>query len=164
MGIKSNSRKFLTLSILVAAIYAVLTVVLSPISYLAAFQIRIADALIPLSYNKKVGKAAVYGTALGAFVANIYSFYGVYDMLIGTVANFVASYAAYSLSKFKGFAPKVLASLASFLIIVFLIGVVLFHLVLQIPIEVSLFGISIGSFISIVVLGTLLLLGLEKVY
>ncbi|MEM3403203.1 MAG: QueT transporter family protein [Nitrososphaeria archaeon] len=152
------------MSILIAAIYSVLTIVLSPISYLAAFQIRVADALIPLSYNKKISKAAIYGTALGAFVANIYSFYGVYDMLIGTIANFVASYSAYSLSRYKGLIPKFLASLVSFLIIVFLIGVILFHLVLQIPIEVSLFGISIGSFISIVILGTLLLLGLEKVY
>jgi hypothetical protein len=162
--IEYSRRKEFALSILFAALYATFTVMFGSISFSAIFQVRVSDALIPLSYNKRIGKAAVYGTALGAMVSNIFSFYGFYDLLLGTVANFFASYAAYKLSKREGGLWKVLAAVSSCVIVIFFIGFLLFHLILGMPLESSLIGISIGSFVSIVLLGTVLMVALGKIY
>ena len=162
--IEYRRRKEFTLSILFAALYATVTILLGSISFSALFQVRVSDALIPLSYNRRIGKAAVYGTALGAMVSNIFSFYGFYDLLLGTVANFSASYAAFMFSKREGGLWKVLAAVSSCAIVIFFIGFLLFHLILGMPLESALIGISIGSFISIVLLGTALLVGLGRIY
>lgn len=162
--IEYSRRKEFALSILFAALYATLTVMLGSISFSAIFQVRVSDALIPLSYNRRIGKAAVYGTALGAMVSNIFSFYGFYDLMLGTVANFFASYAAYKLSKREGGLWEVLAAVSSCLIVIFFIGFLLFHLIIGMPLESSLIGISIGSFVSIVLLGTVLMVALGKIY
>lgn len=162
--IEYNKRKELTLSVLIAALYAALTVLLGSISFSALFQIRVSDALIPLSYNRRIGKAAVYGTALGAMISNIFSFYGLYDLALGVLANFFASYAAYMLSGHKGNIWKVVATVLSFSIIVFFIGFLLFYLLIGMPLESALLGISLGSFVSIVLFGMTLLVALEKIY
>jgi uncharacterized membrane protein len=162
--IEYNSRKEFTLSILIAALYAALTVLLGSISFSALFQIRVSDALIPLSYNRRIGRAAVYGTALGAMISNIFSFYGPYDLLLGVLANFFASYAAYMFQERKGIMWKVLATVLSFTVVVFFIGFLLFNLIIGMPLESALLGISLGSFVSIVLLGMALLVALEKIY
>ena len=162
--IEYSRRKEFTLSILFAALYATVTLLFGSISFSALFQVRVSDALIPLSYNRRIGKAAVYGTALGAMVSNIFSFYGFYDLLLGTVANFSASYAAFMFSKREGGLWKVLAAVSSCAIVIFFIGFLLFHLILGMPLESALIGISIGSFVSIVLLGTALLVGLGRIY
>ncbi|MGQ9781911.1 MAG: QueT transporter family protein [Nitrososphaeria archaeon] len=158
-------RNVFTLSILFATLYASTTVLLAPISFLAVFQIRISDALIPLSFNKKIGKAAIYGTALGAVISNfLMSIYGLPDVVIGALANFLASYSAYILSGSKDFCSKLLASISSCLIVILFVGLLLFYLVLGIPLETSLVGITLGSFISMVLVGTSLLVALERFY
>jgi uncharacterized membrane protein len=162
--IEYNKMKELTLSALIAALYAVVTILLGPISFSALFQIRISDALIPLSYNKRIGRAAIYGTALGAMISNIFSFYGLFDMGLGMLANFEASFVAYMLSERKGNIWKFVATILSFTIIVFFIGFLLFYLLIGMPLESALLGISLGSFISIVLLGMPLLVALEKIY
>ena len=162
--IEYNNRKVFTLSILIAALYAVITIIFGSISFSAIIQVRISDSLIPLSYNKRIGKAAIYGTTLGTIVSNIISVYGLYDIMLGALANFFASYVAYLFSRHKSNLTKILATISSTIVVVFFIGIMLFHLVLQMPLETSLIGVSIGSFISIILLGTILLIALEKVY
>lgn len=162
--IEYSKRKEFSLSILIAALYATVTVLLGSISFSALFQIRVSDALIPLGYNRRIGKAAIYGTALGAMVSNIISLYGFYDIMLGALANFFASYVAYLFSRRRSNLTKILATISSTIVVVFFIGIMLFHLVLQIPLEASLIGVSFGSFISIILLGTILLFALEKVY
>ena len=159
-----SRRKEFALSILFAALYATVTVLLGPISFSALFQVRVSDALIPLSYNRRIGKAAVYGTALGAMVSNIFSFYGFYDLLLGMVANFFASYTAYMFSKREGGLWKVLAAVSSCVVVIFFVGFLLFHLILGMSLESALIGISIGSFVSIALLGTALLVALGRIY
>ncbi|MEM3385065.1 MAG: QueT transporter family protein [Nitrososphaeria archaeon] len=156
-------RKTFTLSILIAASYAALTILLGPLSFSALFQIRLSDSLIPLSYNKRIGKAAIFGTTLGAFISNMFSFYGFYDLLIGSVANFFASLIPYLLKSYKSIFAKFVATTLSFLTIIFFIGFILFNLILGIPLETSLLSIALGSFISIILLGTTLIFALEKI-
>jgi uncharacterized membrane protein len=156
-------RKTFTLSILIAALYAVLTIILGPLSFSAIFQIRLSDSLIPLGYNRRVGKAAIFGTTLGALVSNIFSFYGFYDLLIGSIANFFASLIPYLLGSYKGLLAKIVATTLSCATVIFFVGFLLFNQILGIPLESSIASIAFGSIISIILLGTLLLLALEKV-
>lgn len=157
-------RKTFTLSIVIAALYATLTILLGPLSFSALFQIRLSDSLIPLSYNRRIGKAAIFGTTLGAIVSNIFSFYGFYDLLIGSIANFFASLIPYLLKSYKSIHAMFLATTLSCLTVIFFVGVILFNQILNIPLETSLLSITFGSIISIIFLGTILLFALEKIF
>ena len=81
--------KDLTLTALIAALYATLVVVLAPISY-GPIQLRAADCLIPLS--SLFGLPAVVGVSIGALVANTYYFLSPIDIVLGTLANLIAAY------------------------------------------------------------------------
>ncbi len=137
---------------------------LGPLSFSAILQIRLSDSLIPLGYNRRVGKAAIFGTSLGALVSNIFSFYGFYDLLIGSVANFFASLIPYLLRSYEGFIAKIVATTLSCATVIFFVGFILFNQILGIPLESSIASIAFGSTISIVLLGTLLLFTLERVF
>lgn len=82
---KMNVR-FLCESAVIAALYAVLTWVLAPISY-GPVQFRISEILVLLVFfNPKYA----YAIILGCFVANTTSSLGWYDMVFGTLATTLA--------------------------------------------------------------------------
>lgn len=82
---KMNVR-FLSQSAVIAALYAVLTWVLAPISY-GPIQFRISEILVLLVFfNPKYA----YAIILGCFVANTTSSLGWYDMVFGTLATTLA--------------------------------------------------------------------------
>ncbi|MEM0385706.1 MAG: hypothetical protein QXH64_04550, partial [Nitrososphaeria archaeon] len=64
---------------------------------------------------------------------------------------------------YKSIFAKFVATTLSFLTIIFFIGFILFNLILGIPLETSLLSIALGSFISIILLGTTLIFALEKI-
>jgi uncharacterized membrane protein len=130
-----------------AALYAVAVILLAPISY-SIVQVRLADALIPLSIV--YGLPVVYGVTLGNIVANLYGGYGPIDIVFGTLANLLGSYLAFRLR-----AKPLLACFAASLVVSLIVGGYLW-LLLNVPIEVSLTSLFAGSFISIVILGYLL--------
>jgi len=130
-----------------AALYAVAVVLLAPISY-GIIQVRLADALIPLSMV--FGLPVVYGVALGNIVANLYGGYGPIDVVFGTLANLLGSYAAFRLRS-KPF----LGCLAATMIVSLIVGGYLWILI-GVPIQVSLLGLFAGSFVAIATLGYVL--------
>lgn len=70
----------------IAAAYAALTLLLSPISY-GSVQMRISELMIFLAfYNKKY----IPGLVLGCFLANLGSPLGLYDICFGTLATLLA--------------------------------------------------------------------------
>ena len=78
--------KFIIKSAIIAAIYVVLTWVLSPISY-GAIQFRISEILVLLVvFNPKYSLALI----LGCLIANTTSSLGWYDMVFGTLATIIA--------------------------------------------------------------------------
>jgi uncharacterized membrane protein len=137
----------LSLAASFSALYAVAVVLLAPISY-GVMQVRLADALIPLSMV--FGLPAVYGVTLGNIIANLYGGYGPVDVMFGTVANLLASYVAF---RFRS--KPLLGCLAATMIVSLIVGGYLWILV-GVPIEVSLLGLFAGSFIAITILGYLL--------
>ena len=76
----------MSLNAIIAALYAILTIVLSPIAY-GAIQFRFSEILVLLCFfNRKY----IYGLTLGCFIANCFSPTAPLDMPFGTTATFIA--------------------------------------------------------------------------
>jgi uncharacterized membrane protein len=82
-----NTRE-IGLAALFAGFYAVLVVVLAPISF-GPVQLRIADMLIPLS--ALFGWPIAIGVTLGCFIGNAYLWLGPHDVILGPLANLIAA-------------------------------------------------------------------------
>lgn len=70
----------------IAAVYAVCTVVIAPLSY-GAVQFRIAECLCILAFFYD---EAVVGLTIGCLIANLFSPCGPIDVLVGTSATLIA--------------------------------------------------------------------------
>ena len=80
---------------LVAALYAVLTVILAPISF-GLVQCRVSEALCVLP---AVLGSSVPGLALGCLIANLITGAPVYDIIFGSVATLIGAIGTAFLSK-----------------------------------------------------------------
>jgi len=80
----------ISLTAVVAALYAALVIVLAPVSF-GPIQLRVADCLIPLA--ALLGWPAVFGVGLGALIGNAYYYYltGPLDVVLGPLANLLAA-------------------------------------------------------------------------
>lgn len=137
----------------VASLYATLVVVLAPISF-AAVQVRVADALLLLPFLDFFGFSAVVGLTIGCALANLVSPFGVYDVVFGSLANFAAGTVAWVIGKVsKSTTALVVAAVLQALVVTFIIGYVLLHLVYGLELLVSLGGVLLGSIISTCALG-----------
>ena len=90
-----TTTKFLARSAAIAAVYASLTLILSPISF-GSMQLRASEALSVLAY---FSPTAVVGLAIGCAVANMWSPYGLVDIIFGSLATLLAAYITYKLPK-----------------------------------------------------------------
>lgn len=83
---------------LIAALYFVLTFMTAPISF-GSLQFRVAEALTVLPIFMP---EAVIGLTIGCLLANVFSPFGWYDMLFGTLATFIAAAMTYFIgTRFK---------------------------------------------------------------
>lgn len=80
---------------LIAAIYAILTLILAPISY-GAFQFRISEILVLLAF---IDPIYIGGLTLGCLLANILGGLGILDIVFGTLATFISVLAISRTSK-----------------------------------------------------------------
>jgi uncharacterized membrane protein len=78
----------LSLTVVFAALYSVLVIVLAPISF-GPVQLRLADCLIPLA--ALFGWPVVAGVTLGGFLGNAYFWLGPQDVILGPIANLIAA-------------------------------------------------------------------------
>lgn len=83
---RKNSVRDMTLAAMLAAVYAVLTMVL-PIPQYGGIQIRLAEALTVLPYLFPV---ATPGLFVGCLIANLLSPYGMLDVIAGSAATLLA--------------------------------------------------------------------------
>lgn len=81
------NTKILVRQAVVAAIYAILTIVLSGIAY-GPLQFRVTEVttLLPF-YNREY----IWGITVGCIIANMASPFGIIDIIVGSFASFLAA-------------------------------------------------------------------------
>ena len=154
---KAKSTINIALTAVFAAIYSIGVVFLAPISF-QVFQVRVADALLPLAML--FGWPAVLGLSLGAFVANIFGGLGPIDMVGGSVANFIATFVAWRIATNRGKRWALVGVGSEIIIVTLVVGSYLSYL-LAVPLEISWAGVFVGSFIAMGVLGSMLFFALS---
>jgi len=83
---KNNLIKTIARNAFIAANYVVLTYATSAISF-GAIQVRISEALVLLCFFRK---DYIYGLTLGCFIANLFSPFLPWDLILGTAATFLS--------------------------------------------------------------------------
>ncbi len=136
---------------MIGAVYALLTIILAPISY-GMIQVRVAEMLMILPFFTP---AAVPGLFVGCLIANIFGGYGILDIVFGSLATLLS---AYLVTKIKN---KYLVPLPPILVNAVIIGIVL-HLVLGLPLYLTVAWVGFGQMVACYGLGLPLLLLLEK--
>ena len=153
----------LSLAVFFAALYAVLVIVLAPISF-GPVQLRVADVLIPLS--ALFGWPVVAGVTVGCFVGNAYYALGPIDIIAGPIANLIAATIILLLRR-----QRLLACITGALPIGLIVGGYLWLVFgFSPPVSLSflpelvamIVSLTISSFIAISVIGYLLLVALSQ--
>lgn len=155
-GKQMKRTKFLTQAAMIAAIYVVLVEAFKPFAY-GMMQVRVAEVMTVLPYFTP---AAIPGLTIGVMISNIIGPYGMLDIVLGTLATFIAAYLSYKMSK------KILVPLPPILVNAVIIGLMLYYILLGTPDEMPLLPImgwvGLGQAIACYGLGYPLIKILEK--
>jgi uncharacterized membrane protein len=143
------SAKGISVVVVFGALYAISVISLAPISF-SIYQVRLADALLPLSII--FGMPSAIGLSVGCIVSNVYGGYGIVDIVGGAIANFAASSLAWYLARRSGLIRRFLGSVVQTIIITLIVGGYL-SLIFAVPLSVGILGTLVGSVISINVIG-----------
>ena len=144
----NRSSLEIALTAILASVYAIGTLVLAPVSFLA-FQVRLTDALIPLAFYLK--RPAVAGVTIGCLIANLFSPFGFIDILVGPLVNFLSAATCM-------YAPKwYLSWVTPLALIPIFVGTELAWLFGMDMWLFFVFNIFVGTFIAVVIAGTTLL-------
>jgi uncharacterized membrane protein len=146
-----NSKMIAKIGI-IAALYAVITIILAPISF-GGIQIRISEALTLLPFF--MGFKAVIGLWLGCMIANVYGGLGLIDIIFGALLTLIAGFfTARSSTIYKaGIYPVIFNAFGVALIL---------KLVLDLPYFITAFYIGMGQFISVYMIGIPLMKLIDK--
>lgn len=152
---ENGSVKSLCEGAAIAALYAVLTIVLAPISFGAngAMQLRVSEALTLLPM---VTPAAVPGLFVGCLVANLLCGAPLPDILFGSLATLLAALMTRKLRK-----NVYLAALPPVLCNGLIVGGML-SVVYTMPLAWSCFTVAIGEVAACYILGIPMIKGVEK--
>lgn len=89
MSIKHTTPAFIAKTAAIAALYAVLTYAIPAFSY-GPIQFRVSEILTLLAFYHP---RYVPGLTLGCAMANLFSPFGIVDVIFGALASFLATYA-----------------------------------------------------------------------
>lgn len=130
---------------IIAAVYAVLTIFLAPISY-GNIQFRMSEILTLFAFFNPI---FIPGLTLGTFIANFLSPLGIIDIIFGTLATFIS---VFMMSKMKNL---IVASLWPVVVNGLIIGIELNYL-FQLPLALTVFQVAFGEFVVVTLLGVFL--------
>lgn len=146
--------KYLAEAAVIAAIYALLTIVLAPISY-GAVQVRISEALTVLPFFTP---AAVPGLFVGCIAANIMSPYGLADLIFGSAASLIGAIGSYLLRK-----KPLLVTLAPVISNGIIVGAMLYYVYeVPLPLIVQMLYVALGEVVACYAIGYPLMKYLNK--
>lgn len=146
---RKNTKKLVIIAV-VAAIYAVVTLSLSFISY-GPIQFRIAEIMVLLAF---VSKDYIIGLTLGCFLANILGPYQLPDIIFGTIATFISTYLVYLTSKYikSNKYSLIIASLWPTIVNAIIIGWML-NTFVGVPLNLAMLEVGFGQFVVITIIG-----------
>ena len=133
----------------IAALYALLTVALAPISY-GNFQFRVSEILVLLAYFDPF---YIGGLTLGCFIANLLGPNGTMDVIFGTLATFISVGAISLTAKYiKNKASLFIASLWPTIFNGLIIGWML-NITVGAPLWITIGEVALGEFVVITIVG-----------
>ena len=149
--IKTN---YIVKTAIIAATYAVLTMILAPISY-GPIQFRVSEIMVLLVF---IDKRYFTGIALGTFLAGLFSPYGMLDAVVGTVATIVALGGIIAVRKALGDDLKslIIASLSPTIANGIIIGWLISYSV-GIPFLVPALQVAFGEFVVVSIVGVIVI-------
>ncbi|AGX43562.1 QueT transporter family protein [Clostridium saccharobutylicum] len=135
---------------IIAAIYAVITLCLAPISY-GAVQFRVSEIMVLLAFFDPF---YIGGLTLGCFIANLLGPNGIADVIFGTIATFISVYAISFTSKYikNNNIALIIASLWPTIFNGLIIGWELNYLY-QLPIILSMLEVAAGEIVVVTIVG-----------
>jgi len=145
-----NSKKLVRIAA-IAAIYATITIIMAPFSY-GPIQVRVSEALTVLPF---IFPESVLGLFVGCLIANIYSNYGLIDVVVGSLATLAAAYLTRKMPHW------LLAPLPPVLVNAVVIGAML-HYVAGFPLVETMIWVGLGQVAACYLLGLPLLYFLKK--
>lgn len=157
----NKTVKRLVRTAIIAALYAVITFALAPISY-GAVQFRISEIMVLLAFFDPF---YIGGLTLGCFIANILGPNGVADVIFGTLATFISVYAISLTGKIikNNSISLVIASLWPTIFNGLIIGWMLNYLY-QLPLILSIGEVAIGEFVVVTIIGLPVIKFIQKKY
>lgn len=149
---KYLTTKTLCVSAAVAAIYAVVTWLLAPITY-GPVQCRVSEALtlLPLILPQSIP-----GLFVGCVIANVLGGCSILDIVFGSLTTLVAALLTYALRK-----KPLIAALPPVVLNGLVVGVIL-NVTANAPLWETILWVSVGEAAAVYALGFLLLEALKK--
>ncbi|MBC2457815.1 QueT transporter family protein [Clostridium beijerinckii] len=157
----NNTVKRLVKTAIIAALYAVITLVLAPISY-GPIQFRVSEIMVLLAFFDPF---YIVGLTLGCFIANILGPNGLADIIFGTLATFISVYAVSITKKFvkNKKTSLIIASLWPTIFNGVIIGWML-NYIYQFPLVLSIGEVAIGEFVVVTIVGVPIVRLLQNKY
>lgn len=161
------SVKMITLNALVAALYAVVTIICFPLSY-SFMQFRVSEILNLLVF---FNPSYTLGLTIGCLLANLMSSAGIFDITLGTLATLLSCLLMIGFSRltknllFSGFIPCIVNAIA----VPFIIYLASIGTADEFIMESGMFFIMagrvfLGEFLAIIIVGYPIFMLLSKKY
>ncbi len=138
----SSMIRKLVFTAILAAVYAVATIALAPISY-GMIQFRLSEILVLLAF---IDRKTIPGLVLGCVLANLYSQLGMMDVIFGTLATYIS---VMLMSRTKNI---IIASLWPSIVNGIIIGIML-HVAFDLPLLLSILSVAAGEFVVVTTIG-----------
>mgnify|MGYP001032543036 FL=1 len=151
---KKSKVQFLTQAAMIAAIYVVLTYVFQPFGFMDV-QVRVAEALTILPFFTP---AAIPGLFVGCLLGNMLGGAVLLDIVMGSLTTLVAASISYLLRKNK-YLVALPPIIGNAIVVPWVLRI---GYGLATPIPLMMLTVGIGEIISCGILGTMLLLSLNK--
>ena len=147
---KGISVKLVVINAMIAGVYAVLTLAISPIAY-SEIQLRLSEIIVFLAfYNRRY----IPGLTIGCIIANLFSPMGMLDIVFGTLSTIIVCIAMYLIEN------RYLAAGAGAIITGMIIGAELWY-AFNIPYVINAIYVAVGELI-VLIIGALVFKSLEK--
>ena len=169
---KNMSIRKIAFAAIIGAAYAALTLALAPISFgsSGAWQFRVSEALCILPFFFPF---SAWGLFVGCIISNLISFYGVPDIIFGSLATLAAGFLTAYIGKRSrgGISSKILACLPPVVMNAVVVGAVIAYETVHAPGSTApfwptyeLFGaqVGVGEIGALYILGLPLLILLPK--